>query len=311
MELDGNHSFVEMNDYFKKLSKEVTEKSVLDLDSNLLYEIAYASEYIDVLLIKYDFSKDILDSLNSAKEVFDAVSRAVDSLELKGVKDGIRGRLDHKKLLKARCVDLEEYKCVRESDQHNDNDLFVACFKYYAPKLLLYSILVVFFLLAEIGLSKLTLGINVDSELVLGTRVDVTKFREVYYKGYKLILGILKLTSIAGLFITTGLFAEDMLSIPFKFLGAIFGNRERVYASYIKNDYNREVRCKTWLHHMLSVLNNIEDDNTTLSKIRGRLVKLDEEIARLEAIDAYTSVYYKALARVEILHDEFLEAIEG
>lgn len=48
--LDTSRDFISNSDYLNQLAKEVNKADVDSMDSNLLYEVAYANTYLEDLL---------------------------------------------------------------------------------------------------------------------------------------------------------------------------------------------------------------------------------------------------------------------
>ena len=76
-DLDTSKSLIKNSDYLKKLALELDKKEIKDIDSNLLYEVAYADTYLDILLSKSTdktldaellFSKSVFDTILSSNE---------------------------------------------------------------------------------------------------------------------------------------------------------------------------------------------------------------------------------------------------
>ena len=111
--LDTNKSLIENSDYLKRLSLELKKKDLKEIDSNLLYEVAYANTYLDVLLSKSNnasLSTELLD----IKSVFDTILASASYEEVSKLK----GSFDYKKLLRCKYDDVDKASYERRDGDH-------------------------------------------------------------------------------------------------------------------------------------------------------------------------------------------------
>lgn len=98
--LNINKSFIENSDYLKQLVSELKTVRVEDIDSNLLYEVAYADMYLNNLISMSDCNK-LSKELSSIKTILDDILILAPYDKLSEVKKTI----DYKSLLKCRYYD--------------------------------------------------------------------------------------------------------------------------------------------------------------------------------------------------------------
>ncbi len=87
IKLNPTHSFLEAYDYLQALANRL-KKSEFKESSNLLYEVAYASAYLDNLLLSGKNSEGFTRQIVEFKAIFDAVLETVTLSDLNKMRSG-------------------------------------------------------------------------------------------------------------------------------------------------------------------------------------------------------------------------------
>lgn len=299
MSLDVNKSLIENSDYLKRLSKELSNKSVNELDSNLIYEVSYASTYLDIIISK---SRGTNQDLIDIKLVFDNILSQVPYEKVSEAKS----KLDYKKLLKCKYDNLEDASYFEKKSYTTHN--VIATYIYESVfRCAMYLI----FILIISGVSKYA-GVMLKD----ASHVDEV-FNTVLKVALIVISGLADLAFIFNLFscmidllwfsipafrlimksmnATKNLISPRAASALEKCMG------EEVYYKEVRN-YDRIERNKIWLSSMLKVCTDDE-----FKDLKEELIKVSKVVSSLESNGLENKEYYLSMAKIEFLHDKYLQ----
>ena len=304
--LDINKSLIENSDYLRQLASELKGKSVKDFDSNLLYEVAYANTYLDVLLSKSTnrtLNKELLDS----KSVFDTILESASYEEVDKLKSGF----DYKKLLKCRYDNVEDASYDKSYALVGEASALRLYLKSLVPKLGTLALFILVFIASRYNIMEKIWGI-------LQLRVDALKGVGI------LMSSILALVIMLGMMLTLLGIILDLLYITFPIMRDMLkgSNIENSFITRIALDcvdvcmgenviykkvksYDRIERNKVWLDAMLEIL-KYNDDHTDLYNI---LEDVSNTIKKYELSGSKGKNYYTNIAKIEFLHDRYLRDV--
>lgn len=300
--LDVERSILDNMDYLKLLVKEIDKRDISDIGSNLLYEVAYASTYLDLVIDSSNDDKDLNKNLKDIKLVLDGVLSTAPKENVDKVKEG----LDYKKLLKARYGNLDN-ACYYKTDEDT------VLHRYLFQRVKIFILAVALF----VGLPTKFFRLIIDESMA----GEMSEILNVLYNFSGFIFGFLAIILITFSIVRIVI---DMLYIFFPqfregvrlvYRGtlpkALKSTSSEIYEDEIitynkKRCYDRVGRNKAWLDTMLNALR--EDDSLTI-KDRGILRSLEEintKLEELKKIGYRGKEYYLTLAKVEILRDKYL-----
>ena len=313
--IDTNKSLIENSDYLKRLALELKDKKIEDIDSNLLYEVAYADTYLDVLLSKSS-DKTLNSELLDSKAVFDII---LSSAPYDKVND-LKSSFDYKKLLKCKYDDI---------DKASYSKSYATPVQDFSGALIIYlrSVAPSFIVIALVSLFLLSGGIDLIDKLI----PSITPAVDSLFKLFKILIS---LCFTAMLILRALGISLDLLYIIFPFIRlmlpddkqkVLFSSQaleccfgEAVVYKQVRG-FNRIERNKVWLDTMIEVLSHdgIEKEevcseyNTTISKteIYKSLTTVKERLDLLESSKRKRKEYYLLMAKIEFLHDKYLQLI--
>lgn len=304
--LDVERSILDNMDYLKLLVKEIDKRDISDIGSNLLYEVAYASTYLDLVIDSSNDDKDLNKNLKDIKLVLDGVLSTVPKENVDKVKEG----LDYKKLLKARYDNLDD-ACYYKTDKDT------VLQRYLMNRLQAFTL----WCLVAVGLLT---GVPIKFFRLIANDSIAGEMFEIFDSLYRFSDFIFGFLAIILFTFSTLRIAIDVLYIVFpQFrdgIGLIYGGTlpralkstySEVYEDGVvtydkKRCYDRVGRNKAWLNTMLNALR--ENDSLT-ERDRGILKSLEEVNTKLEELTEKGRTgkeYYLTLAKVEILRDNYL-----
>lgn len=334
--LDTNKSLIENSDYLKKLALELKKVSnVSEIDNNLLYEVAYASTYLDILLSKSSTNK-LSEDLEEVKEVLEGVLSTASSSDVLSVKSS----LDYRNLLKCRYNKVSDASYERSYEVISEEGAISHYIRKCLPNFILMLVFAIIVLNGGIVniLPKIT-SFSCDlfdlPDMTTAGALQNSQFNPLINMLFSfvcmLLFFTLSLTSILDLLYLCFPFLRDLLEnngikyVSSRAIDSVMQESDGRYVRYEKvKDYNRIERNKVWLDKMLESTSDTDlwrgtrENNVNVldiyevSALRDTLVKLKEEID-LEAKctkGKYSKKYYLLMARIEFLHDEYLSLLE-
>lgn len=295
--LDTNKSLIENSDYLKRLSLELKKKDLKEIDSNLLYEVAYANTYLDVLISKSS-NASLNTELLDIKSVFDTILASASYEEVSKLK----GSFDYKKLLRCKYDDVDKASYER-SYAVSDSDNVVSM--YLKSRIL--ALVEMGVLLTLIGVSRI---FTFDFLLLPTTVKPLMHALEVTARLLMTALFLVKFIS----------FGVDLLYLVVPAFSYLIDSK-RFVSSYARKsmevccgdtvvykkvkDFDRIKRNKVWLKTMLGVESVLVDYPELLSELKS----LDSHLKELEEKDKKNKDYYLSIAKIEFLHDKYLDLV--
>ena len=308
--LDISKDFIENSDYLRQLASELRGKSIKDIDSNLLYEVAYADTYLDVLLSKSNcvtLNKELLDS----KSVFDTILASTSYEEV----DKLKSSFDYKKLLKCRYDNVENASFDKSYALIGEANALRLYFQSSISKLGTLALFILIAIVDKYSILEKIWGI-------LQLRVDALESFGV------LMTSLLSLAALLGAMTMCIGISLDLLYITVPMMQAMvqdslkYSNKENSFISRIALDcvdacmgenviytkvksYDRIERNKVWLDSMLEVLEYSEGHKD----LYNILVDLSSSIKKAEVEGRKNKSYYLDIAKIEFLHDKYLQIV--
>ena len=289
--LDTNKSLIENSDYLKRLSLELKKKDLKEIDSNLLYEVAYANTYLDVLLSKSN-NASLNTELLDIKSVFDTILASASYEEVSELK----GSFDYKKLLRCKYDDVDKASYERSYAVSGEANAIAL---YLKSRVLTLVMMGVFPLLMWF----------------LGT--DTFDFLPSTVKPLMTVTHILVVALFLVKFVSFGV---DLLYLTIPAFSYLVDSK-RYVSSYARKsmeiccedtvvykkvkDFNRIERNKVWLKSMLGVESILVDYPELLSELKS----LGSHLKELEEKGKKNKDYYLSIAKIEFLHDKYLELV--
>lgn len=324
--LDANKSLIENSDYLKRLASELKSKKIEDIDSNLLYEVAYADTYLDVLLSKSN-STTLNSELLDSKSVFDSILASAPYDKVNKLKSGF----DYKKLLRCKYDDVDKASYEKKYVVSGEGNALGAYFRNTSPSLIVITIIFSFVMFGGIDfLSKVLWG---DNSAMSQLSTSAAEVLSSYMKIIKLFLSFCCML----MFMVKSLgMALDIMYIAFPFMRVMLPDdkqRMLVSSDAIKSvecclgetvvykkvkDFNRIERNKVWLDTMLEVLEHYNSEEG-VSSVYGNIVNKNEvlntlkdtkeKLNLLESSGRKRKEYYLLMAKIEFLHDKYLQLV--
>lgn len=302
--LDVEKDWVENSEYLKKLCALVVNTGLDNLDSNLLYEVAYAKTYISI--VKSKESKIDSSLLNDCETLFNDILLTTDYDKAAKLKTK-----DYKNLLKCKYRNEEDAYVTKKAYRERDSMFFVLT-NLFVPEFVLYLVStgVLFGVTSEGFKEILTTILNSDG---IGNKISPELSKFIMYASYtvtgviSIVLMVIALFRLIRAIIDLAYCTLPIVSVLGVFDKYVSKRAKDVLASKVSTlevvekvkDYNRITRNKAWLNAMIEVERvsdgNFFIDGHTLKSIRKKLEK------------GKGSGYYLALAQVEFLHNTFLE----
>lgn len=303
-ELNVEKDWVGNLDYLLSLSDLVVKTGIENLDSNLLYEVAYAKTYISIVK-----SKDsVMDSqvLNDCEALFDEVLSTTNYDKVCKLKPK-----SYKNLLRCKYQN-EENRCALVDPPYRERDSMFVFINMYAPKI--FFVMAFLFFIATGGIQNFItqFSTKVVSKLVGFSNLPGIEFINFTFSTLIMIV----VTLISCVMLSTTMLDLAYIVMPIVRVTGLF---DRIVTEKAKDivaseasvlevtkkikDYNRISRNKEWINAMIDV-EKVSDgaffvDGHTLKSIKKKIEK------------GKGSGYYLALAQVEFLHNKFLEFCEA
>lgn len=319
MKLEVNKSLVDNMDYLRKLAEICKSTKKSDYDENLLYELAYAHEYINsLILIEERPSKELLD----IRTLFDGILDFIDIKNLKKVK------LDYKDLLKAKFKDIDTGSYMKDI-QVCDSPIKAYVKRAFGKYVVLMGLLLLLFSLpvihdnvsseaskAEVVESESVAEVvndsnenfEVDKEVVLQGLNDLTKFLSsfvvILWTAITVFSSVQIMISLAYISLPV---ARDILdnynnaSFVSSDARDIVRNESEGVGTVVTKvrNFDRIERNKVWLKSMI-------ENPCGLLQLDNAIMVLND---RLKNRDLYKKSYYYDVAQIELLHVKYLEAV--
>lgn len=319
MKLEVNKSLVDNMDYLQKLAEICKNTKKSDYDENLLYELAYAHEYINsLILIEERPSKELLD----IRTLFNGILDFIDIKNLKKVK------LDYKDLLKAKFKDIDTGSYMKDI-QVCDSPIKAYVKRVFGKYVVLMGLLLLLFSLpvihdnvsseaskAEVVESESVAEVvndsnenfEVDKEVVLHGLNDLTKFLSsfvailctaiIVFSSIRIMISLAYISlPVArdildnynnGSFVSSDV--RDIVRHELEGVGTV--------VTKVRN-FDRIERNKVWLKSMI-------ENPCGLLQLDNAIMVLND---RLKNRDLYKKSYYYDVAQIELLHVKYLEAV--
>lgn len=279
-------------DYLNLLVEEVNKRGISDMDSNLLYEVAYASTYLNSVLDSNDSNNEIYENIRDIKSLLDNVLSNAYKCDISKEK-----RISsYKGLLRSRYKKLSDACCYRINRR-------VSLINYLSDESGMALITLVAVLLAQFYPSDLFYN-------------DRWLFNII-----KIVALLMFLPDFVYLAFDIAYLVSPYIRKRFKnlYTDTVIEILNRPYEELTEclkdsNDYGKKTRCynrvdrnKDWLNDMLSTLkedSSITHDGSILLK---SLMKLQGTLIDLESKDFLNKDYFLELVKVESLRDKYLE----
>lgn len=289
--LDTNKSLIENSDYLKRLSLELKKKDLKEIDSNLLYEVAYANTYLDVLLSKSS-NASLNTELLDIKSVFDTILASASYEEVSKLK----GSFDYKKLLRCKYDDVDKASYERSYAVSGSANAVAMYLKNRVLTLVMMGVfpLLMWFLGTDTFHSLPT----VAKPLMTVTHILVVALFLVKFISFEVDLLYLVVPAFTYLVDSK----RYVSSYARKSMEICCG--DTVVYKKVK-DFDRIKRNKVWLRAMLGVENIIVDYPELLSELES----LASHLKELEEKGKKNKEYYLSIAKIEFLHDKYLDLV--
>jgi len=286
--LDTNKSLIENSDYLKRLSLELKKKDLKEIDSNLLYEVAYANTYLDVLISKSS-NASLNTELLDIKSVFDTILASASYEEVSKLK----GSFDYKKLLRCKYDDVDKASYERSYAVSGSAN---AIAMYLKSRIL--ALIVMGVLLTLMGFSGIFTFDFLPPLMMSTTRILMVALFLVKFISFGVDLLYLVVPAFTYL-IDSKRFVS---SYARKSMEVCCG--DTVVYKKVK-DFDRIKRNKVWLKTMLGVESILVDYPELLSELKS----LDSHLKELEEKDKKNKDYFLSIAKIEFLHDKYLDLV--
>lgn len=307
--IDAEKDFLENLDYLKQLVKLINAKPVSEFDKNLTYEVIYADAYVEGIIPQIEDTK-LVATLGDIKTALDLVVSKIPIDEVNRQRES----KDYEKLLKSKYLDKSRGS-FEEDVPYESVDSPI---KFYIKRRFLFIIT-----LALFSLFLMCGGTSAITDLLPEpTQGNVEAFKTVSSLVSLLLTLFINLYVIVG---TLGL-TLDLLYLAVPAIRSILdmSGHSRLYSIYAKsaiekcNDqlvhfkkvksYDRIKRNFFWLDSMISSMEAM-DLNTRQAILYKQLIELKSNFDG--SIKHNTSEYYRQVAKIEFLHNEYLKLNEG
>ena len=307
--IDVEKGFLENLDYLKQLVKLINSKPVSSFDKNLTYEVIYADAYVEGIIPQIKDTK-LVATLGDIKTALDLVVSEIPIDEV----NRQRKSKDYENLVKLKYSDSS--RGSYEEDVPYES--VASPIKFYLINRLPFIIL-----LAVISLLMVSGGVSTIVNLIpKPTEGNVEAFNSVFsFTSLILSLCLTLILCIGGL----GL-CFDLMYICFPFVREMLDRdgHNRMYSIYAKSaveafdnqlihfkkvkSYDRIKRNFFWLDSMISHM-EVMDLNEELVVLYKQLI--DVKVKFDGSIKHNTAEYYRQVAKIEFLHNKYLNLIEG
>lgn len=300
--------FLENLDYLKQLVKLINAKPVSEFDKNLTYEVIYANAYVEGIIPQIEDTK-LVATLGDIKTALDLVVSKIPIDEVNRQRES----KDYEKLLKAKYTDK-----VRGSFEEDvPYEPVSSPIKYYFKnRLFLIITLALFSLFLMCG------GTSVIADLL----PEPTQGNVEAFKAVSSLVSLL-LSLFITLYVLVGMLGLtfDLLYLAIPAIRAMLdmNGHNRLYSIYAKSaieeynnqlvhfkkvkSYDRIKRNFFWLDSMISSMEAM-DLNTKQAILYKQLIELKSNFDG--SIRHNTSEYYRQVAKIEFLHNEYLRLNE-
>lgn len=307
--INAEKDFLENLDYLKQLVKLINAKPVSEFDKNLTYEVIYADAYVEGIIPQVKDTK-LVATLGDIKTALDLVVSEISIDEVNRQRES----KDYEKLLKAKYSDnvggsFEEdvpYEPVSSPIKY-----------YFKNRLFLIITLALFSLFLMCG------GTSAIADLLPEpTQGNVEAFKAVSSLVSLLLSLFITLYVLVGMLgITLDLIYMVMPAVRYILdrdghnrLYSIYAksaieeyNNQLVHFKKVKS-YDRIKRNFFWLDSMISHM-EVMDLDVKQAVLYKRLIELKSNFDG--SIKHNTPEYYRQVAKIEFLHNEYLKLIEG
>lgn len=298
-------------DYLKQLVKLINAKPISDFDKNLTYEVIYADAYVESIIPQVEDTK-LVATLSDIKTVLDLVVSEISIDEV----NRQRKSKDYKKLLKAKYTD----KIEGSFDEDVPYEPVSSPLKYYFKNRLLLIItlaLLSLFLMcggtsaiasllpksAEVKAVSTLICLLSSSFIILLSSLFITLFVLVGTLEISLDLIYMAMPAIRDILDRNG--HNRLYSIYAKSAIEEYNN-QLVHFKKVKS-YDRIKRNFFWLDSMISRM-EVMDLGIEQAVLYKRLIELKSNFDG--SIKHNTSEYYRQVAKIEFLHNEYLKLVE-
>lgn len=314
--IDVEKDFLENLDYLKQLVKLINAKPISEFDKNLTYEVIYADAYVESIIPQAKDTK-LVATLGDIKTALDLVVSEISIDEV----NRQRKSKDYEKLLKAKYTD----KIGGSFDEEVPYESVSSPIKcYFKSRLLLIITLALLSLFLMCGGTS-----AIASLLPEPAEGDTEAFKAVstliclLSSSFIILLSNLSIT----LFVLVGTL-EISLDLIYMAMPAIRVMLDRdghsrlcsIYAKSAVEEYNNQLvhftkvksydRIKRnffWLDSMIAHM-EVMDLGIEQAILYKRLIELKSNFDG--SIKHNTSEYYRQVAKIEFLHNEYLKFVE-
>lgn len=307
--INAEKDFLENLDYLKQLVKLINAKPVSEFDKNLTYEVIYADAYVEGIIPQIEDTK-LVATLGDIKTALDLVVSKIPIDEVNRQRES----KDYEKLLKAKYSD----KIGGSFEEDVPYEPVSSPIKYYFKnRLFLIITLALFSLFLMCG------GTSVIADLLS----EPTQGNVEAFKAVSSLVSLL-LSLFITLYVLVGMLGLtfDLLYLAIPAIRAMLdmNGHNRLYSIYAKSaieeynnqlvhfkkvkSYDRIKRNFFWLDSMISSMEAM-DLNTKQAILYKQLIELKSNFDG--SIRHNTSEYYRQVAKIEFLHNEYLRLNEG
>ena len=308
--LNVEKDFLSNVDYLKSLVKEVKSKTSSDYDSNLIYEIIYADMYVTDLLIKVRDPK-LVENINDIKIALDLIIADIPDDDV----EKARSEVDYTKILKAKYGNVDDGSFEEEVAYNYVDDSQMVGIYLRKRKLGLVVLLIATILL-------------VLSSRVYDMVLPIKGVSDVLISTNKLTRAVCSLIlSLVIVFQTIGL-SIDLMFIMFpaiRYMLDSTGSSKRLISIYAKasieefegqlieckkiKSYDRIKRNKYWLNSMIDNLKELGKQGVEIDKnFVDCLINLQSDLGN--CVDR-SKDWYRLIAKIEFLHDKYLNMLNS
>lgn len=307
--INAEKDFLENLDYLKQLVKLINAKPISEFDKNLTYEVIYADAYVESIIPQVEDTK-LVATLGDIKTALDLVVSKIPIDEVNRQRES----KDYEKLLKSKYTD----KLRGSFEEDVPYESVSSPIKYYFKNRL--------FLIITLALFSLLL-VSGEVPAIVGLLSEPTGEGAETFKSVSALICTLSSLFIT-LYVLVGMLGItlDLIYMVMPAIRYIFdrdGNN-RLYSIYAKSaieeynnqlvhfkkvkSYDRIKRNFFWLDSMISSMEAM-DLNTKQAILYKQLIELKSNFDG--SIRHNISEYYRQVAKIEFLHNEYLKLNEG
>lgn len=314
--LDVERSLIENSDYLKQLAKEIDGKNIDEIDSNLAYEIAYASTYLDNIMLGVS-ENQLTEDMKEVKNILDCVLEELPYEKL----NEIKSNKEYKKLLRLRYDDVTDAS-FEKSYKVGAENVVKTYIKSRIPSLLFIGIGIYFSINAPQIVDLITsfLGFSESKTSNSTNEMVFSSISNIVYH----------LTGLIILMIINAILIYICLDIAYlmlpKFRELLKNRKEQFisteaiksveycmgdFVSYRKvKSFERVERNKVWLDTMLKDLMFRKNKTSKLCDLEKEMKILKLNIKRMEVSNNKGRDYYLSMSKIEFLRSKYLELCE-